>query len=154
VKELIYLAVLVAGAAVTIQTAINARLGHLLANSMHAVLVSFTVGTVGALLYCLLECGRVAPLDHVKSGPWWAWTGGLLGVAFVWCMIVAVPRVGVSVLFPLVVAGQMAAALVLEQWGLRGSPTQPVTLGRIGGVLLVVAGAVVLGLTRNPPPAG
>ena len=153
-KELLYLAVLIAGAAVTVQTAINARLGHLLSNSMHAVLVSFTVGTVGALLYCLIERGQVAPVEQLKSGPWWAWTGGLLGVAFVWCMIVAVPRIGPSVLFPLVVAGQMAAALVLEHWGLLGTPTQSVSLTRVGGVLLVVAGAVVLGLTRTPPPAG
>jgi uncharacterized membrane protein YdcZ (DUF606 family) len=42
----------------------------------------------------------------------------------------------------------------MEQWGLLGSPTQPITLTRIGGVLLVVAGAVVLGVTRSPPPPG
>jgi uncharacterized membrane protein YdcZ (DUF606 family) len=42
----------------------------------------------------------------------------------------------------------------MEHFGLLGSPTQPVSLARVGGVLLVVAGALVLGLTRNVPPPG
>jgi transporter family-2 protein len=154
VKELTYLLVLLAGAVITIQALINARLGHLLGNNMHAVLVSFTIGTVGAVLYCLIEAGSVAPLDTLKGAPWWVWTGGLLGVAFVWCTIWAVPKIGVSVMFPIVIAGQMIAAIVLEHFGWLGSPTQPVSLPRVGGVLLVLAGAVVLGITRTPPPDG
>jgi transporter family-2 protein len=154
VKELTYVLVFIAGTLVTVQTAINFRLGQLLGNSMHAVLVSFTTGMIGALLYCLVERGTVAPMDAIKSGPWWAWTGGLLGVAFVWCMIFAVPKVGLSVMFPLVVAGQMVASIVMEHFGLLGSPTQPVSWGRIAGVVLVIAGAVVLGFTRAPQPNG
>jgi transporter family-2 protein len=154
VKELTYLLVLAAGAVITIQALINARLGHLLGNTMHAVLVSFTIGTVGAALYCLIEGGAVASLDSLRGAPWWVWTGGLLGAGFVWCTTFAVPRIGVSVMFPIVVAGQMAAALALEHFGLLGAPTQPVTPARVGGVLLVVLGALVLGLTRNVPPPG
>ena len=78
-KELTYLLVLPAGAVITIQALINARLGHLLGNTMHAVLVSFTIGTVGAALYCLIEGGSVASLDSLRGAPWWVWTGGLLG---------------------------------------------------------------------------
>ena len=152
VKELTYVLVFVAGVVVTLQTAINFRLGQLLGNSMHAVLVSFTTGMLGALVYCLIEGGSVAPLEAIKSGPWWAWTGGLLGAAFVWCMIFAVPKVGLSVMFPLVVGGQMVAAIVMEHFGLLGSPKEPATLARVGGVLLVIAGAVVLGVTRTPQP--
>ncbi len=153
-KELTYVFVLLAGANITIQAAINARLGHMLGNSMHAVLVSFTIGTVGALLYCLVEGGAVASLKSLKGGPWWVWTGGLLGVGFVWCTIFAVPRIGVSVMFPLIVAGQMIAALVMEHFGLLDSSTQPVSPARVGGVVLVILGALVLGLTRAPPTAG
>jgi bacterial/archaeal transporter family-2 protein len=152
VKELTYTLLLVAGALITIQASINARLGQLLGNNMHAVLVSFIVGTVAAILYCLIEGGRVASLDSLRGGPWWVWTGGLLGVVFVWTTIVAVPRVGVSVMFPIVVAGQMIAAIVVEHFGLLGAPRQPASLTRIGGVGLVVLGVVVLGMTRNTQP--
>jgi transporter family-2 protein len=151
VKELTYLLVLAAGTLITVQALINARLGSLLGNTMHAVLVSFAIGTAGALAYCLVEGGAVASLDTLRGGPWWVWTGGLLGVAFVWSTVFAVPRIGVSVMFPIVVAGQMVAAIVMEHFGLLGSPTQPVSLARVAGVLLVVAGALVLGLTRNVP---
>ena len=151
-KELTYLLVLVAGTLITVQAIINARLGHLLGNTMHAVLVSFTIGTVGAALYCLIEGGTVAGFDSVRGAPWWVWIGGLLGVAFVWCTIYAVPKIGVSIMFPIVIAGQMVAAIVLEHFGWLGSPHQPVSLARVGGVLLVVLGAVVLGVTRSPAP--
>ena len=86
----------------------------------------------------------------IQSGPWWMWAGGLLGVFFVWNTIFGVPRIGVTVMFPLVVAGQMAAAIVLEHFGLLGQPEQPISWARIGGIALVVAGAVVLGWTRAP----
>jgi transporter family-2 protein len=153
VKELTYTLVLLAGVLVTVQAAINARLGHELGNNMQAVLISFLVGTLGAVLICLVQGGKLPAAAAMRGGPWWMWTGGLLGVAFVWCTVWAVPKIGVSVMFPLVVAGQMAAALVMEQFGLLGSPTQPVSLGRVGGVLLVVAGAVVMSLTRSSAPA-
>ena len=152
-KELTYAVVFLAGAVITIQAAINARLGQALGNAMHAVVVSFVIGTVGALAYCLAEGGPVASVEAIKAGPWWMWAGGLLGVAFVWSTIFAVPKIGVSLMFPLVVAGQMVAAIVLEHFGLLGSPVQPVSGARVGGVLLVVLGVVVLGLTRNPEPA-
>src|SRR5262249_60561768 len=109
-KELTYALLLIAGALITIQAAINARLGQLLGNNMHAVLVSFVVGTVAALLFCLIESGKVASLDSLRGAPWWIWTGGLLGVGFVWTTLFARPRVGVSVMFPVVLARPMASA--------------------------------------------
>jgi len=150
VKELTYAICLLAGAIIAVQALINARLGQALGNGMHAVVVSFVIGTVGAVVYCLVVGNAVASVEAVRSGPWWMWTGGLLGVAFVWSTIFAVPKIGVSVLFPLVVAGQMTAAIVLEHFGLFGSSVQPVSWARVGGVLLVVLGVVVLGVTRAP----
>src|SRR5947209_4293756 len=93
VKELTYALVFLAGAVITIQAAINARLGQALGNGMHAVFVSFLIGTIGALAYCLVEGGPVASLELLQSGPWWMWTGGLLGVYFVWSTIFGVPRI-------------------------------------------------------------
>jgi bacterial/archaeal transporter family-2 protein len=152
VKELTYAICLLAGAVIAVQALINARLGQALGSGMHAVVVSFVIGTVGAVVYCAVQSNPVASVEAVRGGPWWMWTGGLLGVAFVWSTIFAVPKIGVSVLLPLVVAGQMTAAIVLEHFGLFGSSVQPISWARVGGVLLVVLGAVVLGVTRTPPP--
>ena len=152
-KELTYALLLLAGSLITIQAAINARLGAVLGNNMHAVLVSFVVGTVAALLYCLIESSHLVAWETLRQAPWWVWTGGLLGGVFVWTTIFAVPKVGVTVMFPIVVAGQMVAAIVVEHFGLLGSQKVSVSLPRVGGVLLVVLGVMVLGLTRNAQPA-
>jgi|SoiMethySBSTD1v2_1073268.scaffolds.fasta_scaffold1110255_1 transporter family-2 protein len=152
VKELTYALLLFAGALITVQASINARLGSVLGNNMQAVLVSFVVGTIAALAFCLIEGRSVVSWETVRQAPWWVWTGGLLGVAFVWTTIFAVPKVGVSIMFPIVVAGQMVAAIIVEHFGLLGSAKVQVSLPRIGGVVLVVLGVMVLGLTRNTHP--
>lgn len=152
-KELTYAVVFLAGTLGAIQAAINARLGQALGNGMQAVLVSFIIGGAGALLYCLVAGAPLATGQALRAGPWWMWTGGLLGAVFVWSTIIAVPRIGVALTFPLLVAGQMATAVILEHFGILGSPRQPISWARVGGALLVVAGVVVLGMTRRAHPA-
>src|SRR4051812_2304040 len=69
VRELTLALVFLAGAVITVQAAINARLGQTLGNGMQAVLVSFAIGTVGALVYCLVEGAPLATADALRSGP-------------------------------------------------------------------------------------
>jgi transporter family-2 protein len=41
-------------------------------------------------------------------------------------------------------AGQMLAALLLDHFGLLGYPFHPLSLGRVAGVLLLMAGAYMV----------
>jgi bacterial/archaeal transporter family-2 protein len=147
-KELVYLLAFTAGVLIAVQAAVNSRLGLVLENRMHAVMASFAIGGLATLIYCLIERDRPTT-TAIAGAPWWIWVGGLLGVAFVWATIFAVPKIGVTLMFPLVVAGQMTAAIVMEHFGLLNTPTSPVSFGKIAGVVLVVLGAVVLAASRE-----
>jgi bacterial/archaeal transporter family-2 protein len=148
-KELVYGLAFIAGIVIAVQASINAKLGVVLDNRMHAVFASFTIGTIGALIYVLVE-GTTPKTEAVSSAPWWVWIGGLLGLGFVWATIFAVPKIGVTMMFPLIVAGQMVAAIVVEHFGWMDTPKSPVNLGRLAGVCLVVLGVVAFAYSREP----
>jgi len=134
----------VAGMANAVQGAVNAQLRAAVRDPLWATLLSFLVGTVALVL--LIVVMRSPMPTELPSRPV-VWSGGLLGVVFVCAAIVLVPRIGAGTMIGLMVAGQMAAALLLDQFGLLGVPEHPTTLPRMAGAVLVVAGVLLLRLT-------
>ena len=136
--------VLVAGMMVAAQAGVNARLARHLGDPVMAAFVSFAVGT--AALALVLTLRRPAPPEAaaLAAVPAWAWMGGLLGAFFVTVAVLAAPRVGAISLVALVVCGQFLASLLLDHFGLLGFPERALTLGRVAGVGLLVAGALLV----------
>ncbi|MEW6583216.1 MAG: DMT family transporter, partial [Actinomycetota bacterium] len=120
---------LAAGAFLAAQAPINARLRVTLDSPLAGALVSFLVGTV-ALLAAAAATGGVRGLGAIGGGPWWAYLGGILGAVFVVVGILATPRVGVTVTFVAVIAGQVAAAAVIDHNGWLGVTHSPITWER------------------------
>ncbi len=132
---------LLAGVAQTVQGAVNAQFRTALQSPLWAALMSFTVGTLG--LAALVLASRSPAPSHWPARPW-IWTGGLLGVFFVYSAILLVPRIGAATMMGLVVAGQMFAALVLDHFGWIGLPVHHASVPRLFGAALIVAGVFVL----------
>lgn len=134
---------LLAGALTAIQAPTNAMLGKAGGSPILAALISFLVGTAALAAYVLLSATRVTIADF-RGLPWYAWIGGLYGAFFVAVAAFAAPRLGVGILLTAVIAGQLVAALMLDHFGLIGLERQPVTITRLAGVGLVLAGAVLV----------
>jgi transporter family-2 protein len=132
-----------AGMANAVQGAVNAQLRAAVRDPLWATLLSFLVGT--AALAVLVVATRAPVPAHLPTRPL-VWTGGLLGVVFVGASILLVPRIGAGTMIGLMVAGQMAAALLLDQFGLLGVPVHPTSPARALGAVLVVAGVLLLRL--------
>jgi transporter family-2 protein len=79
-------------------------------------------------------------LSALKGMTWWHWSGGLLGAFFIFIAAFAGPRIGALLLMALVLVGQLSMALTLDHFGWAGFREAPVSLGKIGGLLLIVAG--------------
>lgn len=129
------------GALLPLQALINARLGQLTLGPLFASLASFAVGTL-ALLLLWLASPRPAGASWTLP-PWWAWTGGLVGAAFVFAATVLVPRLGAASLICLVVAGQLAGSLVLDHFGVLHA-RQPIDVLKLLGMVLVAAGMLLV----------
>jgi len=132
------------GAILPTQAAINARLAKSVGGPVSAAFVSFGVGTLALLVYLLLSRQIHIQSATLQQSPWWIWTGGLLGTFFVAGIVILLPRLGVALSFSLVVAGQMAAAIIFDHFGLLGIPIREISLGKIIGAILLIAGVALI----------
>lgn len=132
-----------AGAFMAIQAPTNAMLSRPLDSPISAAFLSFLVGTVALGLLAWLLPSR-PDAAGVRALPWYVWLGGLYGAFFVAMAAFGAPRVGVAVLLTAVVAGQLGMAVVLDHYGLLGLDRNPINLQRVAGLMLVVAGVVLV----------
>jgi transporter family-2 protein len=137
------LMVLLAGAMTAAQPPTNAILSRESGSAIFAALLSFAVGTAALLAIFLVLQPRVA-LEPLRGVPWYAWAGGFYGAFFVAVGAYAAPRLGVALLITIAVAGQMIAALAIDHFGALGLDRTPITAGRLLGILLVLAGVVLV----------
>lgn len=142
----IVLLLILGGIGLTVQGAVNARLRAAVGAPVVSALISFGVGAAALalmLVFGVLGRGRVS-LSELAGNPWWMWIGGLFGAFYVVLAVVGVPRVGTAVVISCAVFGQMVAALVLDSQGWLGVPRAPLSLWRIAGAVLVVAGVLLI----------
>lgn len=142
-NALILLLVTLAGGATALQAPTNARLAAGVGTPVNAAFISFAVGT--------LALGMLAATLHQRPGmaavralPPWAWIGGLYGCVFVVAAAWAVPRLGAALTITLMVAGQLLVSLMLDHFGALGVPQQPLNMGRVAGVALVLIGVLMV----------
>lgn len=135
---------LAAGAMMPTQAATNHRMATVVDSPILAALISFVVGTIALFVYALMSGESLASLAAAKNAPPIAWIGGLLGAFFVASAVILVPRLGVAMTFSVLIAGQMIVTLIIDHFGLLGVPVKEVSLARIGGILLITAGVVLI----------
>ena len=137
------IAIVLAGGATALQAPTNARLMTAVGSPVNAAFISFAVGTAALGLLALMFQSR-PDWAAARGLPWYAWIGGLYGVIFVVAATWGVPRLGVALTITLMVAGQLLISLILDHFGAFGAPRQPINWGRVGGVVLVIAGVVMV----------
>ena len=135
---------LVAGAMMPTQAAINNKLASYVESPVSAAFISFFVGTVALFVYLLITGTPLSSLYLAKDAPPTAWLGGLLGAFFVTAAVTLVPRLHIAMTFSLLIAGQMLVTLVLDHFGFLGVPVKEISVGRVGGVLLIIGGVVLI----------
>lgn len=135
---------LVAGAMIPFQAGINAQLAQLVHGPIRAALVSFLVGTVVLLVAAVVVPKPWPSVSKLGNAPWWVWLGGILGAFYVAVSVIVAPRLGAAALVGAVVAGQLSAALLIDQYGFVGFPVQHISAGRIAGVVCLFAGVLLV----------
>ena len=137
------LAVVFGGAATALQAPTNAKMMTAVGSPVNAAFVSFAVGT--AALGILAVILQTKPdMAASRALPWYAWVGGLYGAIFVVAAAWGVPKLGVATTITLMVAGQLMLSIGLDHFGVMGVPKNPVSLGRIAGVAMVVGGVLLV----------
>lgn len=129
----------VAGSFLPLQAGINGQLARQVSSVMSAALISFLVGTVA--LFIVAAAQRELPsFTALKGLTWWHWSGGLLGAVFIATAAFAGPRIGALLFMVLVLAGQLSMALALDHFGWAGYREAPISVGKLAGLGLIIAG--------------
>jgi transporter family-2 protein len=137
----------ISGACIAVQAPINAQLGRSLGLPFAAAFVSFAAG---AIILAVVTFGVAwatgTAIAWSVPAPWLFVAGGALGSVYVTSAVVLTPQIGAAAVMGLAVTGQLLAGLVVDKTGFLGAPMHEITLGRIGGAALLVAGAVMIRL--------
>lgn len=155
-KNLSLLAVVlgcIAGAVVGVQRALNGQINEHSRQSFTTSLLNFITGT--ALLVILILAGVVIgkiELVALPSGPWWIYTGGVIGVIYIAFTSTIVQHLGVLTFTLFSVGGQLVGSLLIDLI----SPTNGVHVSAylVAGIVMtylgVIAGGVNSSRVRKP----
>jgi transporter family-2 protein len=132
------------GAAVPMQSAINAQMALVQGHPLYGALANTL--TASALLASLVVALRLPPPDlrGAAAGPWWLWSGGVIGAAFVFGALFVAPRIGAAAFAAATIFGSAVAALAIDHFGGFGFPVRALDLQRVAGAACLLAGVVLL----------
>jgi transporter family-2 protein len=135
---------LLAGVGLPTQAGINTQLALWTRSSISAALISFAVGTLALSIVIVTTATPLPPWSSAATLPWWIWSGGLLGAFFVAASTFIAPQLGATTMLALILTGQIVASVLLDHFGLLGYPLHPLNLQRSLGLLLLIAGVVLI----------
>jgi transporter family-2 protein len=138
----IILAVVLGGAAISVQAPINAALARELGAAVPAAAVSFGVGFLVLVTVAALQ-GQGGAFLRLPQVPAWTVLGGVLGAWYVFTAVWGVSSLGVVTLVAALVFGQMAAALAIDATGALGMAVREITATRLAAAGLVAAGLLL-----------
>jgi transporter family-2 protein len=133
-----------AGVSFVFQQAVNANPRGEIGSPWWAGFISYLGGTLAmfAMVVVLREPWLTGAAMSRTS--WMSWTGGIFGAIYIAISILLLPRLGAALVIALIVLGQMLGALAFDHFALLGVPEHPVSLTRLAGAALLVAGVVLI----------
>lgn len=133
-----------AGALVGIQRALNGEINEYTNQSATTSLLNFIMGTSFLLILVIfglvVQGTTLAPLPH---GPWWIYTGGVIGVVYIAFTSTIVQHLGVLTFTLFSVGGNLLGGLLIDVF----SPSEGVSVSwyLVSGIVLSYIGVVVNG---------
>lgn len=135
---------ILAGASIVIQQALNSNLRTALNSAAWSGFMSYLVGVICMALLAVALRDPIPTAAVATRIPWWAWSGGVFGAIFIGLGIYLVPQIGAATFFALLVTGQMLASVAFDHFGLLGLVQRSVDLPRVIGIVLLIAGVVLI----------
>ena len=133
----------VAGALIAFQAPINSTLGKRI-GTLPAASVSFAIGTAVLVLLAFVFGGGYGKLGEIRGLSWVYLMGGVLGAVYVTSVLVTVRTLGAGGVTAATIAGQLTAAVVVDQMGILGVEKQVITAPRMAGIALLAAGTFLV----------
>lgn len=129
-----------------IQTAINAQVGIVLNSTSKATILSFAGGIIFALflsIFIIIK-SKGMPFNKNETRTWWMYTGGILGLIYVYANIALATKAGTAITVVMMLLGSTAGGLVIDTLGLFETTKQKLSLQKIAGLLILIVGVIFI----------
>lgn len=137
----------VAGAVVGVQRALNGQINEYSHQSFTTSLLNFITGTTFLVILILagVALGK-NELSPLPAGPWWIYTGGVIGVIYIAFTSTIVQHLGVLTFTLFSVGGQLAGSLIID----LVSPTDGVSVSAylVTGLGMTYIGVIAGGVSN------
>ncbi len=136
----------IAGAIVGVQRALNGQINEYSHQSFTTSLLNFITGTVFLAILVLIGIALGKnDFSPLPAGPWWIYTGGVIGVIFIAFTSTIVQHLGVLTFTLFSVGGQLASSLIID----LVSPTDGVSVSAylIAGLAMTYVGVIAGGVS-------
>lgn len=140
----LYLLAAGAGVSFVFQQAVNANLRAEISSPWWAGFISYLGGTLTMLAAVVALREPMLTWAAMTRTSWMSWTGGIFGAIYIAISILLLPRLGAALVVALIVLGQMLGALTFDHFALLGVPENPISLPRLAGAVLLVAGVILI----------
>jgi len=135
----------VAGAVVGVQRALNGQINEHSHQSFTTSLLNFITGTTFLVVLILVGVALGKnELSPLPAGPWWIYTGGVIGVIYIAFTSTIVQHLGVLTFTLFSVGGQLAGSLIID----LVSPTDGVSVSAylVTGLAMTYIGVIAGGV--------
>lgn len=136
--------IVLGGALQACGAAMNGQLNRSLVNPWLASAVSFALITFFFVSIFLILPHPLPTTRDLAAMPWWAVIGGLVGAVQVYAGLTLVTRVGAGMFVGLTVTAALIASLVVDHFGWFRMQVHPISVWRVLGGLLMVAGVTLI----------
>jgi bacterial/archaeal transporter family-2 protein len=133
----------VVGGLIALQAPINSGLGKRI-GTLPAATASFVIGSIVLIALAVVFGGGFGKLGEARHLSWYYLVGGVLGAAYVTTVLVTVRTLGAGGVTAATIAGQLSAAVVVDQLGILGIEKHAITAPRLAGVILLAAGTFLV----------
>lgn len=140
-----------AGALIPVMGALNAGLSRSLGSAPAAACVLFVVALTSMLTLFFATRQSIPSAAQFAATPGHLFLGGLIVAFYVISVTVLVPIFGVGNTILFAMTAQIVMSAAMDHFGLFGASIRPVSLIRLAGIVLMLAGLALAQLSVEQP---
>ena len=138
---LLVLIVIAGGMGLSVEAGLLGPLGGAVGD-LWATFSIFGVGAALTFLLMLFFSPRNSPSLFAQPG--WQLLGGVLGPVYVIILTVATPAIGIAMTMIGILAGQVFKSLIIDHFGLFGTPHRKIDSKRIIALFFIIAALILV----------
>lgn len=138
---ILILLVIAGGMGLSVEAGLLGPLGEEVGD-LWATFSIFGVGAALTFLLMLFFSPRSSPSFFAQ--PSWQLLGGVLGPVYVVILTIATPAIGIAMTMIGILAGQVFKSLIIDHYGLLGTPHRKINIKRIIALVFIIAALVLV----------